>query len=307
MKILIYSASGLIGINLVKKLSNLSSNNQIYLVSTRNIPSLFYTEMGIKLENIKLVPDINKLKIEFDEIYHCGYSSQPDIFLKSPLITIEKNISITPLLMRMLSPEGSIFYMSSSEVYSGCKVLPCDETHLGDLNSMGDRITYCISKLITEKLIEGAILPSQKFFLIRVSLVYGPGVFPEDLRVMYKFIRESRTGVINIKGSPDAIRRYLYVDDFVEGVLSLRGQKSGIYNLGGELPVTILNLAQIIRKHTGAELEIVASKNKFRDSAPIEVNLTMNKIKAVTKFSQKIDLESGIQSVIKWLSQVDLK
>jgi nucleoside-diphosphate-sugar epimerase len=96
MKILIYSASGLIGINLVKKLSSISLNNQIYLVSDRTIPTLFFTKMGINLQNIKIVPDLEKLEIEFDEIYHCGYSSQPDIFLNNPLVTIEKNISITP-------------------------------------------------------------------------------------------------------------------------------------------------------------------------------------------------------------------
>jgi len=304
MKILIYSASGLIGINLVKKLSSISLNNQVYLVSDRTIPTLFFTKMGINLQNIKIVPDLEKLEIEFDEIYHCGYSSQPDIFLNNPLVTIEKNISITPLLMRMLSSKGTIFYMSSSEVYSGCKIMPCDETHLGDLNSMGNRITYCISKLTTEKLIEGSILSSQKYYLIRVSLVYGPGIFPGDSRVMYKFIKESTTGAICINGSPDAIRRYLYIDDFVDGVLYLRGQKSGIYNLGGETPITILNLAELISKQTKAKLEILEDKNKFKDSAPMEVNLTMNKIKALTQFSQKIDLESGIHNVIKWMSQV---
>lgn len=304
MKILIYSASGLIGINLVKKLAGDGFNNQIYLVSDRDIPPLFFIKMGINLKNIKIVADLKNLQVEFDEIYHCGYSSQPDIFLNNPLVTIEKNISITPILMKILSPEGTIFYMSSSEVYSGCKILPCDETHLGDLSSMGNRITYCISKLTTEKLIEGTTLPNQKYYIIRVSLVYGPGVFPGDSRVMYKFIRESINGTIYIKGSPNAIRRYLYIDDFVDGLLYLRGQKSGIYNLGGEYPITILNLAKLISEHTKANIEILENTDKFKDSAPMEVNLTMNRIKALTKFSQKVDLESGIQNVIKWMSQV---
>jgi nucleoside-diphosphate-sugar epimerase len=306
MKILVYSASGLIGLNLLKHLQDNNPNVQLYIIHDRSIPKNFFTLLGINAKNLIRLTNLDRINIKFDEIYHCGFSSQPSVFITNINRTIDKNVLITPVLINSLTESGAIFYMSTSEIYSGCSLFPCDETHLGDLSKMGNRITYVLSKLLTEKLIEKLSGPKQRYYLLRVSLVYGPGVFLDDARVMYSFIREALYGNIIIKGSQSPIRNYLYIDDFVAAMLKLRSKNSGIYNIGGEAPVSIGDLAKLVSNFCQSDIQFSnQGENSVILSAPDMVHLSMSKLKQNIDFQPKTDLSSGVQKVIEWFKLIN--
>jgi nucleoside-diphosphate-sugar epimerase len=162
-----------------------------------------------------------------------------------------------------------------------------------------------MSKLITERLILDLISSNQKAFIIRVSLVYGPGIFKDDTRVIYKFINEALLGKIVLSGSQNAIRRYLFIDDFIDMLIEIKNHDAGIYNLGGKEPISIIQLANLIATITGSSLEIISTENQQKDSSPPEVNISMAKLENQITYRNNVSLQSGIEKIINWLKMIE--
>ncbi len=104
---------------------------------------------------------------------------------------------------------------------------------------------------------------------------------------------------VTVWGSGKPLREFLNVDDLADACLYLMDNYKGndFFNIGSGKEVTILELAQLIKKVTGYEGELVMDSSK-PDGTPRKVT-DISKLKA-TGWEPKIELEEGIRQVYEW-------
>jgi len=240
--------------------------------------------------------------IGFQEIYHLGFSSQPSIFTKSRFENLHQNLMLLPSLLKKCDENGTIIYASSSEVYNGCKDLPCSESHIGDLKNENRR-DYMLSKLTSERYLELASEFNMRVLNLRISLVYGPQVRKDDSRVLYKFLNDAFTkGRITIEGNSNSLRSYLFVDDFLDALFKLtQVETSGTFNFASTEQVSILTLANKLSEITGVPLE--ERPGLVAQGAPDAVQVDSGKLIDLIGVFQKTSLESGLQKTANWFKQ----
>jgi len=239
---------------------------------------------------------------EFDAIIHAGGYAQPARFMEDPLSTISVNSTSTIELIKKLKDNGKFLYLSSSEVYSGSKNFPHEESDIGQTNTEHPRAAYIEGKKVGETIVAAARSKlSIDATAIRLSLVYGPGTKPVDSRVINSIISQALNNrVIKLLDSGTAIRSYCYVSDaiFLSLTAMLHGTES-IYNVGGISKVSIKELAEKIAKLTRAKVQYGLDEGMM-SGAPINVELNLNKIIKLTGIKKFVDLEVGLPRTIKW-------
>jgi nucleoside-diphosphate-sugar epimerase len=71
----------------------------------------------------------------------------------------------------------------------------------------------------------------------------------------YEFVHMAKTGEIVVH-SPDSVRSYLYGEDLGKWMWRLLGTGNGIYDVGGSVAYTMLEVAQIVSDVTDAKIRI---------------------------------------------------
>lgn len=304
VKVLITGASGLIGLNLMKYFENSSTESvryEIHALAIRQIPEYCLIEFGGN--NVTLHREIDGINVIFDLIFNCSGPSQPAVFTQNPGLVIEANIIQISKLHALLGPNGKFVQMSSSEIYSGCKLKPCTEDHLGLMDSTNPRRLYVRSKELAEILLENYRTANQLVLIARVSLVYGPGTLLGDRRVLFEFIAKALTGQLTIEGATHTIRRYLYVEDFLIMLNLVLGKLTSGYqlmNFGGDEEITIGELAKLIAKLTGADLHRSFESDNRTLGAPDEVWVSLAKFNSFGAEFKPRKLIDGLVPTINW-------
>lgn len=303
--ILVYSGSGFLGLNIIANLQS-EEMTEIYVVSKRGLDNTICSKLGINVSKIRVYKEIESLpQIKFNRIYHLGASSQPEIFVKQISENIEKNVISSKNLQSILSDTGTLIYFSSSEIYSGCEDLPCSENHMGNFNVDLGRRTYILSKLLTEDYLSSIINPLQKLVILRVSLVYGPGTHYDDKRVLYKFIRESKSGTIKIQGDSAATRRYLYIADFINALNQIvKLELSGIFNIGGSTKISIEELAHLIGELTNSKVYSESGYELKVGVSPTNVHVTNSKLTNLIGKFESTTLSTGLTNTLNWFEKL---
>jgi UDP-glucose 4-epimerase len=131
--------------------------------------------------------------------------------------------------------------------------------------------------------------------------VYGPGQIGGG--AIRAFIEAALAGEdLTIHGDGSQIRAWCYVDDMVDGVLlclehpDAAGQS---FNIGNpRSTVTIYDLAQRIRRLTGASVDIVFQPLHYAD---VELRIpNVEKARARLGFEAQVDLDDGLARTIAW-------
>jgi nucleoside-diphosphate-sugar epimerase len=301
MKILINGSSGFIGANLIKHFvdkSNAYNPFEIWAINKRDIDPII--KEFFKVEEVKQLRDFANLpKNYFDFIFNSSGPSQPSIFISNPKLVFESNIYEIPGLLSALKEDGKFFQFSSSEIYSGCVNLPCSESHRGALESSNPRLSYVLSKELSERILETYRGADQKICILRLSLVFGPGVLWDDTRFLSDMIKKGLAGDIEITANAN-IRRYLFIDDFINMVESLLDYESpfSIFNIGGLEEYNLVDIANLV----GNKLHrnVVIKESSTSSGAPMNVSVSMNKFLSEVKNIAFTDFEVGLDKTIEW-------
>ena len=104
---------------------------------------------------------------------------------------------------------------------------------------------------------------------------------------------------VTVWGSGKPWREFLNVDDLADACLYLMDHYDGddFFNVGYGQEVTIRELAELVKKVTGYEGEIVLDPTK-PDGTPRKLT-DISRIKA-TGWEPKIDLETGLRQTYEW-------
>lgn len=263
-KILVTGGAGFIPSVLAEKLSE-NSENEVVIVDNLLTGSIEKIPVS-KHNNIKFIKcdanDLNDISgvfyaYKFDYVFHYAAVVGVARTLENPVMVLNDITGIKNILsLSKNTGVKRVYFSSSSEVYGEPVEFPQNE----ETTPLNSRLPYAIVKNVGE-----AYLKSYKkeydldFTIFRFFNTYG--VKQSKDFVVSKFISKAINNEdITIYGDGNQTRTFCYVDDNVDACLNAFYQNrfvNDVVNIGGDVEITILNLARTIIKLTGSKSKIV--------------------------------------------------
>ena len=261
-RVLVTGGAGFIGSHLCERLLNDGYDVQCvdnYYSSTKdNIAHLMGNPRFEVIRHDVTFP----LYVEVDEIYHLACPASPVHYQRDPVQTTKTAVHGSINMLGLAKRTGAkILLTSTSEVYGDPAVHPQNEDYWGNVNPIGPRACYDEGKRCAETLFfdyhRQHNLPIK---VVRLFNTYGPRMHPHDGRVVSNFIVQALANrPLTVYGGGDQTRSFCYVDDLIEGLLSMMASSenvTGPINLGNPDEFTIAELADAVIRMTGTEAGI---------------------------------------------------
>lgn len=253
LRVLVTGGAGFVGSHLCEKL--LSKGHEVicvdnlYSSSKENIRHLFAQENFEFLRHDVNVP----MYLEIDQIYNLACPASPIHYQRDPVQTVKTNvigaINVLGLAKRL---NAKVLQASTSEVYGDPEVHPQSESYWGHVNPIGPRACYDEGKRCAETLFfDYKREHDVDVKVARIFNTYGPRMHRNDGRVVSNFIVQALEGnPLTVYGNGDQTRSFCFVDDLVNGLISLMDSASvsGPVNLGNPLEYSMNELAETIIK-----------------------------------------------------------
>ncbi len=137
--------------------------------------------------------------------------------------------------------------------------------------------------------------------IVRIFNTYGPRMRLDDGRVVPNFIRQAIEGKpLTIYGDGQQTRSFCYIDDLVEGLLSLMEIKShNPINLGNPVEMTIEELADLVLRLTGSEAGVEYLADQRDRSDPQQRRPDIGRAKEILDWEPSVPLEEGLRATIE--------
>jgi nucleoside-diphosphate-sugar epimerase len=152
-------------------------------------------------------------------------------------------------------------------------------------------------KYINERLFNESGLPVN---IARVFTVIGGGVCQRPLAVG-KYITSCLNNESIKVYDEKAVRSYLYMADLVIWLLHILFAESGnTYDVGGAIPITMLELAQKVNDRFGGRQRIEIFKNNILDDPHPIYKPNCSKVKNTLGLEHYTDLDTALDKTIEW-------
>lgn len=272
----------------------------------------------IKSDNFTFIEaDVTKpldIREKIDYIIHAAGLASPVYYQKYPLETIESAIyGVRNLLDLGLNKNiKSFLYFSSSEIYGDPdpNFIPTPETYRGNVSAIGPRACYDESKRLGETI---CMIFYDKFKMpvkiVRPFNVYGPGMLPNDYRVVPMFISSALKGKpLPVHDKGNQTRTFCYISDAIIGFFKvLLSKKSGeVYNVGSDIDeINMMKLAMIVSDlfKNKIKVQTVEYPSTYPQDEPKRRCPDLTKIKTNLGYKPNVDLKKGLSRVIKWYKE----
>ena len=282
---LVTGGAGFIGSHLTERLladghgvivvDDLSTGRQNNLASVIGHGRLEYIEGSVA--DAALVADVVD---RADRVYHLAAAVGVALIASQPIQTIERNIYPTQLILNRLGERAAAgqrvpcFIASTSEVYGkNSKETWNEDDDLVFGATTKPRWSYGVSKAIDEFLALAFYKEKQLPTVVgRFFNVVGPRQTGAYGMVLPRFVDAAlRGGPLVVHDDGQQVRCFAHVDDVVGAVVSLVETPSAagrVYNIGSDVPVSILQLARrvIDRVNPDAKIEFQAYRDAYDDS-----------------------------------------
>ncbi|MBL1218785.1 MAG: SDR family NAD(P)-dependent oxidoreductase [Planctomycetes bacterium] len=314
-KVLVTGGAGFIGSHLCDAL--LARGDQVTAVDSY---TTFY-DKAVKLENTESAVKAGADFIEADVTNH---QAMHDVFaharpeavihlaawagvrpsILAPALYAHQNVCGTQNILDVCIKHGvdRVVIASSSSVYGNNKKVPFAEA-----DDVSNPISpYAATKVATELLARTASnLHGLPTTILRFFTVYGPRQRP-DLAIR-KFMALIASGKpIPAYGDGSTSRDYTYCDDICSGVLAALDRCGSCetcrtYNLGGEHPVTLLDLIREIEQVMGRSADIQWMPEQAGDVTRTWADIS--RARAELGYEPRTTLSAGLARQWGWLNE----
>jgi dTDP-glucose 4,6-dehydratase len=135
--------------------------------------------------------------------------------------------------------------------------------------------------------------------IVRIFNTYGPRMRPNDGRAVSNFVRQALAEEpLTVFGDGSQTRSFCYVDDLIRGIVLLA--ESGEHlpvNIGNPDERTLLDLAEIVKRITGASSEIVFEALRIDD--PMQRKPDITRAQQLLAWEPEITLEEGLSRLLR--------
>lgn len=268
MKVFITGGAGFIGSHLAD--SYIEQGDEVFVIdnlSTGSYANIKHLENNKRFhfheDTIFNYEKMLELTGICDIVFHMAAAVGVNYVLKNPLLSIQTNIKGTDLVLELCDKfQKRLMIASTSEVYGKHTHAPLRETD--DIvygPSMTWRWSYAASKLVDEyNSIAYHRTKRLDVTIVRLFNTVGPRQSKEYGMVLPRFIDQALKGSpITVYGDGEQTRTFTYVTDVITALkkLDCSNKAAGeIVNIGGSEEVSILNLANRVKTHTGSDSSI---------------------------------------------------
>jgi nucleoside-diphosphate-sugar epimerase/UDP-N-acetylglucosamine:LPS N-acetylglucosamine transferase len=269
LKVLVTGGAGFIGSHVVEKLVRDGYEARILDLSQ---PSFELPELVESL--VGSVTDPKALELSMagcEAVIHLAAVANVSDVLEDPSHAESVNVrgTLNVLEAARLAGVRRVVYGSTTWAYSDCAPATVDEETVPAAPSH----LYTSTKLAGEMYCKAyGELYGLEFTVLRFGIPYGPRA--RDGGVIAAFVERALAGEpLPVAGTGLQFRRFVYVEDLAEGVvLGLQPVAANrVYNLAGRETVSVLDVANTVRKLVGAG-EIVHTPSRPIDFAGKEVS-----------------------------------
>ena len=136
--------------------------------------------------------------------------------------------------------------------------------------------------------------------IMRIFNTFGPQMRTDDGRVIPNYFRQALTGEpITVYGDGSQTRSLCYVDDLVTGALAvLDGPDPRPINIGAQDEVTMLELAEIIKRLAGSSSEIVF--RPLPEDDPRQRRPDTTRAREVLGWEPTVSMEDGLARTLEY-------
>ncbi|MBI2094686.1 MAG: SDR family oxidoreductase [Candidatus Omnitrophica bacterium] len=235
-------------------------------------------------------------------VFHFASPASPPDYLKYPIETMKVGAFGTYQALNLARDKRSVFILAStSEVYGDPEVSPQAEDYRGSVNPVGPRSVYDEAKRFAEAL-TAAYRREHRLDtkIARIFNTYGERMRPEDGRVIPNFISQALQGrPLTVYGDGSQTRSYCYVGDLIEGIARLaHSSLRGPVNLGNPDEMSVLELAKMVLKITGAKSALV--RRPLPEDDPRRRCPDIRLAKKSLRWAPKVALREGLSRTIDY-------
>jgi UDP-glucose 4-epimerase len=310
--------AGFIGSHLTERLlsdgdhvivvDDLSTGQRENLSGVLRHPRLEYVEGTV--EDPALVAE---LVDRADRVYHLAAAVGVALIASQPIQTIERNVYPTQLILDRLGQRAEAgqripcFIASTSEVYGkNPKPIWNEEDDLVFGATTKPRWSYGVSKAIDEFLALAFYKERQLPVVVgRFFNVVGPRQTGAYGMVLPRFVGAAASGKpLVVHDDGQQLRCFAHVSDVVGAVVQLVETPSAVgrvYNIGSDVPVSILELAErvVARVNPATEIQFQSYQEAYDDSfEDIRRRVPdLTRIREAIGFQATLDLDAIIDSV----------
>ena len=263
MIVLVTGGAGFIGSHLCKRLvkeghhvvaiDNLSNGSLENLKGLEENPQFTFYEFDVNnAMRLRGVFD----KYSFDMVFHLAANADVSRGEESPAVDFENTLQSTLSVLEMMRVYKikKFFYASSSTVYGNA------DERLQEHRSIMEPIShYGAAKLASEAFVSSySHLHDFQVWIARFSNAVGPnmdhGVIPDLIKKL-----KTKPASLEVFGDGTQTKPYIWIDDLVEGVMTLLEKTNEQYNtylVGVDSNVTVDQIAQIVMDEVDVHVPI---------------------------------------------------
>ncbi len=245
---LVTGGAGFLGRRLSTRL--LEEGYEVVVLDNLSSPSPLGSPAGAEFVEGTVV-DPPDLPGPFDRIYHLASPASPPRYLQDPIGTLRTGAEGTRSMLELAEAHEARFLLAStSEVYGDPTEHPQREEYTGSVQVTSTRACYDEAKRYAEALTyafrrQGRVLDTR---VARIFNTYGPGMAPDDGRVVSNFVNQALAGQpLTIYGDGSQTRSFCYLDDLIDGIWQLSNSDVvDPVNLGNPEEMSMKELATTI-------------------------------------------------------------
>jgi len=237
---------------------------------------------------------------DLDYLYHLAAVANVNDAFTRPIYTVELNAVGTVHILEAAKSNGlkRVLLASTVWVYGGAHEDNVDEDSPFYMPGAGHIYT---STKIASELFCHDYWELYKFpcTILRYGIPYGPRARAGT--VMPIFVKKALNGEpITIYGDGSQYRNFIYVEDLAEGnVAALQDvAQNQTYNLEGERPITVREVAETVQKLVGENVKI-----EYLPARPGDYKgkvVSSDKARKELGWQPRVDFEEGMRRYIEW-------
>ncbi|HVE12992.1 MAG TPA: UDP-glucuronic acid decarboxylase family protein [Elusimicrobiota bacterium] len=237
-----------------------------------------------------------------DAVLHFASPASPVDYDRHPIPTLKVGALGTHKALGLAKEKGATFMLAStSEVYGDPLVNPQPETYWGNVNPIGPRGVYDEAKRFAEAMTMAYHRShGLQVRIVRIFNTFGPRMRLQDGRAVPNFITQALAGKpLTVYGTGQQTRSLCYVSDLVAGLdRLLRSKINGPVNIGNPNEITMLELAELIRRLSRSRSRIVHKPLPVDDPRVRRPDIAI--ARAQLKWAPRVSLEAGLTKTISY-------
>ena len=240
-----------------------------------------------------------------DAVLHFASPASPVDYADHPIATLKVGTLGTHNMLGLARAKGALFLLAStSEVYGDPQISPQPETYWGNVNPLGPRAVYDEAKRAAEAFTMAYHRAhGMKTRIIRIFNTYGERMRLNDGRAVPNFLLQAlKNQPLTVYGDGSQTRSLCYVSDLIDGVVRvIDAEFSDPINLGTDEEITMLQLANGIRRLCGSSSEIVFKP--LPEDDPKQRRPDLSRARTILGWEPQTSLEAGLARTIAYFRE----